>query len=240
MSTKKRKNNPAGCFFDGKNLKFNPKWDSKVFINPSAKQYLVCDNCGHVPAPAPRIKTTKKVTRGPDTTQTRPKQKSPAPSKRVETTPAMRGPKPFQILETCSTKKDSCLKCQDASLCVINSKGECEQAAKFLALEKKTAQQITQKGSLGGCRFTASKALVFNTRINKNKSPVGSGNRNICALCPTTTPPPRTTVKVVRTEPPTTAPPKRTGDDSDDNVLSERTSSSSRGGTHFFRKFGPV
>ena len=160
VSTKKRKNNPAGCFFDGKNLKFNPKWDSKVFINPSAKQYLVCDNCGHVPAPAPRIKTTKKVTRGPDTTQTRPKQKSPAPSKRVETTPAMRGPKPFQILETCSTKKDSCLKCQDASLCVINSKGECEQAAKFLALEKKTAQQITQKGSLGGCRFTASKALV--------------------------------------------------------------------------------
>ena len=105
VSTKKRKNNPAGCFFDGKNLKFNPKWDSKVFINPSAKQYLVCDNCGHVPAPAPRIKTTKKVTRGPDTTQTRPKQKSPAPSKRVETTPAMRGPKPFQILETCSTKK---------------------------------------------------------------------------------------------------------------------------------------
>jgi hypothetical protein len=127
--------------------------------------------------------------------------------------------------------------CEQADLCVIWSKAECEQAAKFLGLEQTAPQQITQKSSLGGCSFTADKKLIFNSRTFKNQSPVQTGNRNVCALCPTTTPPPRTTTTVVRTEAPKTTPPKRT-EDPDDNVQSERTSSSSRGGSHFFTKLG--
>ena len=241
VGKKNQGSRPGGCFFDGKKLMFNPK-ATGVLVNTGLKQYLVCDNCGHAPAPAPRKVETTLATRAPDNSQTRPKIKSPAPSVRggEETTPYIRGPKPYQIRETCTTSdSNTCKKCSDAELCMITSNGECAKAAEFLGLEKKTPQIVKQKNSLGGCYFTANKVLVFNSRSVGNKSPVGAGDRPVCALCPTTVPPVRATVKLVRTEPPPTEPPVRTGDD-DDNVLSERTSSSSRGGTHFFKTLGAV
>ena len=241
VGKKNQASRTGGCFYDGSKLVFNPRLDTGVPVNTDAKQYLVCDNCGHAPAPAPRKVATTLPTRAPETSPTRAKIKSPAPSVRggEETTAYIRGPKPFQIREECTTSDaKTCKQCSDAGLCMITSKAKCGEAAEFLQLKKTTPQTVKQQKTLGGCYFTDDEVLIFNERSDGNKSPVGAGDRPVCALCPTTVPPKRTTVQVKRTEPPKTDPPTRTGDD--DTVQSERTSSSSRGGSHFFEKLGQV